>query len=257
MFLDVQMMSNMALPVSPFASSPASFPVTSPICIRSPSTASLASALPTLAPATQTHIPAKVILDQADLYTNLFTPLVEDFLSDRDLSASEDSKPRPKRIVAIVMEYLRSLEERQIPIQHFLNELLINLLVRQRSFFLLHQLLQYHVISDSKPLACLLLSLENVYPASYQLALDMLARLKNSGEEICEILLSKGYVLSALRYARDRGIETIPAQKFLEAAKSNDEDFYTVYTFLKERNLMPRGCADYTKHFKTIFENGN
>ena len=63
-----------------------------------------------------------------------------------------------------------------ISFQHFLNELLINLLVRQKSFFLLHQLLQYHVISDSKPLACLLLSLENVYPASYQLALDMLAR---------------------------------------------------------------------------------
>jgi hypothetical protein len=68
------------------------------------------------------------------------------------------------------------LFQRTNPFQHFLNELLINLLVRQKSFFLLHQLLQYHVISDSKPLACLLLSLENVYPASYQLALDMLAR---------------------------------------------------------------------------------
>ena len=57
-----QMMSNMALPVSPFSSSPATFAVTSPICIRSPSTASLSlsSAIPTLAPANQTHIPAKV-----------------------------------------------------------------------------------------------------------------------------------------------------------------------------------------------------
>ena len=56
---------------------------------------------------------SQVILDQADLYT----PLVEDFLSDRDVSSLDDSKPRPKRIVAIVMEYLRSLEERQIPVQ--------------------------------------------------------------------------------------------------------------------------------------------
>lgn len=60
---------------------------------------------------------SQVILDQADLYTNLFSPLVEDFLSDRDVSSLDDSKPRPKRIVAIVMEYLRSLEERQIPVQ--------------------------------------------------------------------------------------------------------------------------------------------
>jgi len=57
----------------------------------------------------------QVILDQADLYTNLFSPLVEDFLADRDIL--DDTKPRPKRIVAIVMEYLRSLEERQIPVQ--------------------------------------------------------------------------------------------------------------------------------------------
>ena len=62
-FFPPQMMSNMALPVSPFSSSPAPFSVTSPICIRSPSTPSLASALPTLAPANQTHVPAKVNLD--------------------------------------------------------------------------------------------------------------------------------------------------------------------------------------------------
>ena len=83
------------------------------------------------------------------------------------------------------------------------------------------------------------------------------SRLKNSAEEICEILLSKGYVLSAVRYARGRGIESVPAQKFLEASKCNNEDFYTVYTFLKERNLLPRGCAEYTKHFQTLFGNGN
>jgi hypothetical protein len=82
-------------------------------------------------------------------------------------------------------------------------------------------------------------------------------RLKNSAEEICEILLSKGLVLSAVRYARGRGIESVPAQKFLEAAKANDEDFFTTYTFLKERNLLPRGCAEYTKHFQTLFGNGN
>jgi hypothetical protein len=57
----------------------------------------------------------QVILDQADLYTNLFSPLVEDFLCGR--TVTDDSQPRPKRIVAIVMEYLRSLEERQIPVQ--------------------------------------------------------------------------------------------------------------------------------------------
>jgi hypothetical protein len=76
----------------------------------------------------------------------------------------------------IVIEYISSLEARQIPAQHFLHELLINLLVRSGQWYQLHQLLQYHIISDSKPLACLLLSLEAAYPASFQLAMDMLSR---------------------------------------------------------------------------------
>lgn len=47
--------------------------------------------------------------------------------------------------------------------------------------------------------ACLLLSLENVYPPAHQLALDMLHRITNATEEITEVLLSKKLVISALR----------------------------------------------------------
>lgn len=38
-------------------------------------------------------------------------------------------------------------------------------------------MLQYGVVSDSKPLACLLLALGNMHQSATQLALDMLARL--------------------------------------------------------------------------------
>ena len=87
--------------------------------------------------------PAKVILDQADLYTNLFCPLLEQL---------GNSRTNLKRIISYILEYSRSLEDEQIPVQHFLNELLINLLVQNGSWYQLHQLLQYHVIADSKPL---------------------------------------------------------------------------------------------------------
>ena len=60
--------------------------------------------------------------------------------------------------------------------------------------------------NSEQPLACLLLSLESVYPAAAQLATDMLTRLRNSGEEICEILLSKGKILSAIHFADERGL---------------------------------------------------
>jgi hypothetical protein len=59
--------------------------------------------------------------------------------------------------------------------------------VRNNCFYQLHQLLQYHVLADSKPLACLMLSLEHVYPPAHQLALDM--SLKQQSDPLKYIIL--------------------------------------------------------------------
>ena len=136
---------------------------------------------------------------------------------------------------------MQSLEERQIPAQHSLHELLINFLVLSGQYYQLHQLLQYHIISDSKPLACLLLSLEAAYPAAFQLSMVMLSRLKTSQEEIVEILLSKKKVISALTYAKSSGLErSIQAKKFLQAAKEASDKSVLVSTrnWLDEQNLL-------------------
>lgn len=39
-----------------------------------------------------------------------------------------------------------------LPFQHYLHELVIRTLVQHNLFYTLHQFLQYHVLSDSKPL---------------------------------------------------------------------------------------------------------
>ena len=64
-------------------------------------------------------------------------------------------------------------------------------------------LLQYHVITDSKILACLLLSLESLYPPSRQMALDMMARLGTATHEITEILLDNGHIVTALNFGTE------------------------------------------------------
>lgn len=157
------------------------------------------------------------------------------------------------------------MSEQGIPVQHYLHELVITTLVSKQAYYQLHQLLQYHVVSDSKPLACLLLSLENLYPAAHQLALDMLKRLGNAHEEIIEVLLSKGHILPALRYIRSVGkADQVCARKFLEAAKSADEPmlFYSVYKFFEQRNMKlynttgfakTERCSAYVQHFKALF----
>ncbi|XP_077990884.1 regulator of MON1-CCZ1 complex-like [Glandiceps talaboti] len=196
---------------------------------------------------------SQAVVDQADMYTHVFSV----FVDNKDV--------KHKFIVAVLMEYIRSLNQFQIPVQHYLYELVINTLVQNNFFYQLHQFLQYHVLSDSKPLACLMLSLESVYTPAHQLALDMLKRLSTANEEIVEVLLSKHQVLTALRFIRSVGqIDTVSARKFLEAAVNTEDKmlFYTVFKFFEERNLRLRGharfvpgehCEQYVRHFESEF----
>ena len=112
------------------------------------------------------HVLSKVVLDEADLYTNLFCPLLEEL---------GNSRSNLKRIISFILEYIRSLEEEQIPVQHFLNELLINLLVQNGSWYQLHQLLQYHVIVDSKPLG---IFFDSTYKLMYKFNLKMVLKVE-------------------------------------------------------------------------------
>uniref|UniRef100_A0A3Q2QLV7 Regulator of MON1-CCZ1 n=1 Tax=Fundulus heteroclitus TaxID=8078 RepID=A0A3Q2QLV7_FUNHE len=104
----------------------------------------------------------QAVIDQSDMYTHVLS------------SFTERKDVTHKFIIAVVMEYIRSLNQYQITVQHYLYELVIKTLVQNNLFYMLHQFLQYHVLSDSKPLACLLLSLESTYPPAHQLSLDML-----------------------------------------------------------------------------------
>ncbi|XP_025988542.1 regulator of MON1-CCZ1 complex isoform X2 [Solenopsis invicta] len=195
----------------------------------------------------------KLLLDQSDMYSHILSKFSEDTIE-------------PKMIIWVLLEYIRSLAEHGIPVQHYLHELVITTLVHRKAYYQLHQLLQYHVVADSKPLACLLLSLENLYSAAHQLALDMLKRLGNAHEEIIEVLLSKGHILAALRYVRSVGMaDQVSARKFLEAAKAADDAtlFHSVFKFFEQRNLrlhnttaFTKGehCQPYVQHFKFLFQ---
>ncbi|XP_047468985.1 regulator of MON1-CCZ1 complex-like isoform X2 [Penaeus chinensis] len=211
-----------------------------------------------------------VVIEQADIYSSVLAPLMEEAEKGetRLKEGGEGTSPpsvSSKLVVGVVIEYIRSLGAVGVTVQHFLYELVINALVRSRQFYQLHQLLQYHVLADSKPLACLLLSLVSVYSAGKQLSLDMLCRLNTAHDEIIEVLLSQHQVIPALRYARSVGLaETVSARKFLEAAMiCGDSDvFYSTFTFFGLRNAKLRGssafakgehCDMYVEHFKKLF----
>ncbi|XP_020349995.1 regulator of MON1-CCZ1 complex-like isoform X2 [Oncorhynchus kisutch] len=195
----------------------------------------------------------QAVIDQSDMYTHVLS------------SFSEKKDTSHKFIIAVLMEYIRSLNQVQITVQHYLYELVIKMLVQHNLFYMLHQFLQYHVLSDSKPLACLLLSLESTYPPAHQLSLDMLKRLSTANDEIVEVLLSRQQVLGALRFIRSVGGHgNISARKFLDAARQTADQmlFYTIFRFFEQRNLRLRGnpsfnpgehCEEHVVYFKQVF----
>uniref|UniRef100_A0A8C5A8Z3 Mic1 domain-containing protein n=1 Tax=Gadus morhua TaxID=8049 RepID=A0A8C5A8Z3_GADMO len=195
----------------------------------------------------------QAVIDQSDMYTHVLS------------SFTERKGVCHKFIIAVLMEYIRSLNQSQITVQHYLYELVIKTLVQHNRFYMLHQFLQYHVLSDSKPLACLLLSLESTYPPAHQLSLDMLKRLSTANDEIVEVLLSKQQVLGALRFIRSVGShDNVSARKFLDAAQQTSDQmlFYTVFRSFQQRNQRLRGnpafnpgehCEEHVVHFKQLF----
>lgn len=178
----------------------------------------------------------KVSISQRDLYKQVFVR----FTDRKDMSY--------KFLVAVLVEYVRSLHKLLVPVEHFLYEMIMNVLIENKCFYQLHQFLQYHVISDSKPLACLLLSRELVYPPATQLAMDMFKRLSTADGEIIDILLSRGQLLTALRYVKATNkVDTVSSRQFLEAAANEDDKmlFYTVYKFFEERNVRLRNTRGF------------
>ena len=128
------------------------------------------------------------IIQQDDVYTHIFCPVFND---------ESQHYERPTFPISVMVEYINSLQTYEQPVHFYMYELLVNGLVKCDDMFRLHQFLQYHVMSDSKHLACLLLSIQNVYPAAYQIALDMLKRLGTAHDEIVEVFLSKYQVLAS------------------------------------------------------------
>lgn len=151
----------------------------------------------------------------------------------REIFQKLDAENELQKLEWTLIAYLTSLSEQGIPAQHNLNELIITTLVKRKKYTALQQLLQYGVVADSKPLACLLLSLGSLYPTAPQLALDMLTRL-NAVEEIQEILLSDGQVLSALKLGQDGA----NLRKFLQAAQNsgNNTLFHSVLYFFRNNS---------------------
>lgn len=183
-----------------------------------------------------------MIVDQRDVYADVFSVLM-------DQEAVEE-----KYLADCLFEYVKSLAMHEMEVEHFVSEMLIGVLVKHKWYSTLQMLLQYHVVSDSLPVALELLAIsQHDCPVAHQLALDMLRRLGKT-DVIVDILLARGELLQALRVSDALPRGQLHPKRFLEASLSQPLLFYTVFRHLETRGYAP--SPDYVQKFSKEFAIG-
>lgn len=104
---------------------------------------------------------ARVCLTQNDLFHGVFAQL-----------------ENRKHIGTILLVYLAALARLAIPMQDELGRMVVRELVQNGRLLTLRKLLESQLLLESKVMACYLLSLSGGERATQQMALDMLASLK-------------------------------------------------------------------------------
>jgi hypothetical protein len=166
---------------------------------------------------------------------------------------------------AVCMEYIKTLALCGIPLQAYMIRFLIDILIYAvpPDYTTLHQYLQYHVIEDHIPIALQLLQFKAQYPPAFQLALDMLSRLK-AYPEIVEVFVAHDMPMRAAQVMLQYRVQSVPLHHIFEKAVAvgDNELFYSVYQLLQKFNSECRGlkdfcesdkCQHYTARFAALF----
>uniref|UniRef100_A0A1I7T5H7 Mic1 domain-containing protein n=1 Tax=Caenorhabditis tropicalis TaxID=1561998 RepID=A0A1I7T5H7_9PELO len=151
---------------------------------------------------------ASLVVTQQEMQSAVLIPLREDV-------------SLPESYVAnIMLQYLRSLFDAEIPPEAYLIEMVVETLAEAGEMSKLQQIVTYRVINDSKPLAFLLLSYEARCSTLFQSGVDILARNRAS-DEIVEVMLEKKQIVDAFRFIDVRNLNDALIPKVVEAANQN------------------------------------
>lgn len=118
-------------------------------------------------------------LSQEDVHRELFRQL--------DSPSMVENPSQSHFITSTLIEFIFLVRKQEKNVEFCIYEQLLKCLVRDKRYYQLIQMIRSDILSDSKQLACLLLSLRHQYKPAVQLGLDMLHRL-NCLTELIESL---------------------------------------------------------------------
>eukprot|EP01043_Picozoa_sp_COSAG02_P023400 COSAG02_NODE_1249_length_13624_cov_4.621600_2_plen_624_part_00 len=134
------------------------------------------------------------VINQVEFYHSVLMPLQDQHAADNEAAADAGAGPEAELstsyLVAILLEYIRSLHEHNIRVHRCFYTAVISALTQcsPPRYYQLHQLLQYHVLDDSTEVAMKVLALKDQYPPAAQQGIDMLHRL-GQHNDVVEVLL--------------------------------------------------------------------
>ena len=163
------------------------------------------------------------VLDQQEMYKNIFCEL------EMQKSCSLF------HLFSLLIEYMRALRSFKIPVSDYIQRLAIEVLIKDGKYNMLHQYIQYKIISDSRNIAFQILSIEDKYKPAFQIAMDMLIRLGDHSV-ICEVLIARKKIGHALSVMHNNSIKNIPFKVIFEGIVQQNDDlmFFNAFEILKK-----------------------
>lgn len=161
----------------------------------------------------------------------------------------------PGYLVAIVVEFLRSVSKEKQKVHPNLYVMMVQLLARSNRYAELALFIRNKIIEPSKEVAFQLLELGRQNLSIQKLGLDMLRQLLLHHDYVTA-LLQDGYYLEALRYARKYKVVTVRPSLFLEAAiaTNNPQHVAAVLRFFSDFTPSFRSTSEYNRYHRILIE---
>jgi len=189
-----------------------------------------------------THV-ASVAISPIEMFQSVFL-LVEDEMMDD-----------PAYLIAVIMEFLRSMSKAGLKAPPNLYVMMTTLLARSNRYAEIALFVSNKILEPSRELAMQLVELGRHHSLTRKLGVDML-RERCLHHDYVAVLLQEGYYLEALRYARKYKVITVQPVLFLEKAVANGSarNVAAVLSFFSEFTPSFKTTSDYGRYQHILSE---
>jgi len=189
-----------------------------------------------------THV-TSVAISPIEMFQYVFLLVEDEMMGD------------PAYLIAVIMEFLRSMSKAGLKAPPNLYVMMTTLLARSNRYAEIALFVSNKILEPSRELAMQLIELGRQHSLTRKLGVDML-RERFLHHDYVAVLLQEGYYLEALRYARKYKVITVQPVLFLEKAVDSDSprNVSAVLSFFSEFMPSFKTTSDYGRYQHILSE---